>query len=138
MALDLALQQNPSDLTVRAELHFSKGNQLREMNQLDEAFEVMSIPSVFFSNLSFPCFFPMFPCCFGVNLYPMVKMKCAFFKFKFLHFRTQYSHHKHFCSDFVSLPKLLKFKKRCFSSSPLLADTTFAAAHSVEVRHSIT
>ncbi|KAM4712287.1 protein O-mannosyl-transferase TMTC1 isoform 2-T2 [Anableps anableps] len=39
VALDMALQQNPSDLTVRAELHFSKGNQLREMNQLDEAFE---------------------------------------------------------------------------------------------------
>uniref|UniRef100_A0A1A8IGM2 dolichyl-phosphate-mannose--protein mannosyltransferase n=2 Tax=Nothobranchius kuhntae TaxID=321403 RepID=A0A1A8IGM2_NOTKU len=38
-ALDLALQQNPSDLTVRAELYFSKGNQLREMNQLDRAFE---------------------------------------------------------------------------------------------------
>ncbi|KAM3858807.1 protein O-mannosyl-transferase TMTC1 [Diretmus argenteus] len=38
-ALDRALQQNPSDLTVRADLHFSKGNQLREMNQLDRAFE---------------------------------------------------------------------------------------------------
>ncbi|KAI3366519.1 hypothetical protein L3Q82_000650 [Scortum barcoo] len=38
-ALDRALQQNPSDLTVRAELYFSKGNQLREMNQLDKAFE---------------------------------------------------------------------------------------------------
>ncbi|XP_015224783.1 PREDICTED: transmembrane and TPR repeat-containing protein 1-like, partial [Cyprinodon variegatus] len=38
-ALDRALQQNPSDPTVKAELHFSKGNQLREMNQLDEAFE---------------------------------------------------------------------------------------------------
>nr|XP_019955548.1 PREDICTED: transmembrane and TPR repeat-containing protein 1 isoform X2 [Paralichthys olivaceus] len=38
-ALDRALQQNPSDLTVRAELYFSKGNQLREMNQLDQAFE---------------------------------------------------------------------------------------------------
>nr|XP_004573153.2 transmembrane and TPR repeat-containing protein 1 isoform X1 [Maylandia zebra] len=38
-ALDKALQQNPSDLTVRAELYFSKGNQLREMNQLDRAFE---------------------------------------------------------------------------------------------------
>uniref|UniRef100_A0A3Q0S639 dolichyl-phosphate-mannose--protein mannosyltransferase n=1 Tax=Amphilophus citrinellus TaxID=61819 RepID=A0A3Q0S639_AMPCI len=38
-ALDRALQQNPSDLTVRAELYFSKGNQLREMNQLDRAFE---------------------------------------------------------------------------------------------------
>ncbi|XP_053271250.1 protein O-mannosyl-transferase TMTC1 isoform X6 [Pleuronectes platessa] len=39
VALDRALQQNPSDLTVRAELYFSKGNQLREMNQLDRAFE---------------------------------------------------------------------------------------------------
>uniref|UniRef100_A0A3Q3GTC8 Transmembrane O-mannosyltransferase targeting cadherins 1 n=1 Tax=Labrus bergylta TaxID=56723 RepID=A0A3Q3GTC8_9LABR len=39
-ALDRALQQNPSDLTVKAELYFSKGNQLREMNQLDRAFEV--------------------------------------------------------------------------------------------------
>uniref|UniRef100_A0A672YVV0 dolichyl-phosphate-mannose--protein mannosyltransferase n=1 Tax=Sphaeramia orbicularis TaxID=375764 RepID=A0A672YVV0_9TELE len=38
-ALDRALQQNPRDLTVRAELYFSKGNQLREMNQLDRAFE---------------------------------------------------------------------------------------------------
>ncbi|KAL6117158.1 tmtc1 [Pungitius sinensis] len=38
-ALDQALQQSPSDLTVRAELYFSKGNQLREMNQLDQAFE---------------------------------------------------------------------------------------------------
>uniref|UniRef100_A0A146VID1 dolichyl-phosphate-mannose--protein mannosyltransferase n=1 Tax=Fundulus heteroclitus TaxID=8078 RepID=A0A146VID1_FUNHE len=39
VALDMALQQNPRDLAVRAELHFSKGNQLREMNQLEEAFE---------------------------------------------------------------------------------------------------
>ncbi|XP_067351826.1 protein O-mannosyl-transferase TMTC1 isoform X5 [Channa argus] len=38
-ALDRALQQNPTDLTVRAELYFSKGNQLREMNLLDKAFE---------------------------------------------------------------------------------------------------
>ncbi|XP_041833388.1 protein O-mannosyl-transferase TMTC1 [Melanotaenia boesemani] len=38
-ALDRALLQNPSDVTVRAELYFSKGNQLREMNQLDRAFE---------------------------------------------------------------------------------------------------
>lgn len=38
-ALDRALQQNPQDLSVRAELYFSKGNQLREMNQLDRAFE---------------------------------------------------------------------------------------------------
>ncbi|XP_077354800.1 protein O-mannosyl-transferase TMTC1 isoform X2 [Festucalex cinctus] len=38
-ALNSALQQNPSDHTVRAELYFSKGNQLREMNQLELAFE---------------------------------------------------------------------------------------------------
>ena len=40
-ALDRALQQSPIDLTVRAELYFSKGNHLREMNQLDQAFEVL-------------------------------------------------------------------------------------------------
>ena len=39
-ALDQALLQSPSDPAVRAELHFSKGNQLREMNQLDQAFQV--------------------------------------------------------------------------------------------------
>uniref|UniRef100_A0A3P8URY2 dolichyl-phosphate-mannose--protein mannosyltransferase n=1 Tax=Cynoglossus semilaevis TaxID=244447 RepID=A0A3P8URY2_CYNSE len=38
-ALDRALQLNPTDTAVRAELHFSKGNHLREMNQLDQAFE---------------------------------------------------------------------------------------------------
>uniref|UniRef100_A0A8C5HNG2 dolichyl-phosphate-mannose--protein mannosyltransferase n=1 Tax=Gouania willdenowi TaxID=441366 RepID=A0A8C5HNG2_GOUWI len=38
-ALDKALHQEPTDHTVRAELYFSKGNQLREMNQLDQAFE---------------------------------------------------------------------------------------------------
>ncbi|XP_076023604.1 protein O-mannosyl-transferase TMTC1 isoform X2 [Genypterus blacodes] len=38
-ALDRALHQNPNDVMVRAELYFSKGNQLREMNQLDRAFE---------------------------------------------------------------------------------------------------
>ncbi|KAG5830560.1 hypothetical protein ANANG_G00312000 [Anguilla anguilla] len=38
-ALEKALQQNPSEAGVRAELHFSKGNQLREMNMLDSAFE---------------------------------------------------------------------------------------------------
>ncbi|XP_061617506.1 protein O-mannosyl-transferase TMTC1 isoform X1 [Phyllopteryx taeniolatus] len=38
-SLNMALQQNPNDLGVRAELYFSKGNQLREMNQLDLAFE---------------------------------------------------------------------------------------------------
>ncbi|KAM9771731.1 protein O-mannosyl-transferase TMTC1 isoform X1 [Syngnathus typhle] len=38
-ALNNALHQNPSDLAVRAELYFSKGNQLREMNQLDLAFK---------------------------------------------------------------------------------------------------
>ncbi|TRY92082.1 hypothetical protein DNTS_005870 [Danionella cerebrum] len=38
-ALRAALQQEPSDPAMRAELHFSMGNQLREMNQLDEAFQ---------------------------------------------------------------------------------------------------
>ncbi|XP_031438517.1 protein O-mannosyl-transferase TMTC1 [Clupea harengus] len=38
-SLDLALQQNLADAGVKAELHFSKGNQLREMNQLNQAFE---------------------------------------------------------------------------------------------------
>ncbi|TWW73551.1 protein O-mannosyl-transferase TMTC1 isoform X2 [Takifugu flavidus] len=38
-ALDRALQQNLGDLTVRAELYFSKGNQLRELNLLDQAFK---------------------------------------------------------------------------------------------------
>lgn len=54
-ALDRALQQNPSDLTVRAELYFSKGNQLREMNQLDRAFEVLlSLSLTVLPQLSFP------------------------------------------------------------------------------------
>ncbi|KAG9342637.1 hypothetical protein JZ751_016074 [Albula glossodonta] len=38
-ALEKALQQNPKEPGVRAELHFSKGNQLREMNLLDHAFQ---------------------------------------------------------------------------------------------------
>uniref|UniRef100_A0A8C2PM37 dolichyl-phosphate-mannose--protein mannosyltransferase n=1 Tax=Cyprinus carpio TaxID=7962 RepID=A0A8C2PM37_CYPCA len=38
-ALKTALQQEPSDPAVRAELHFSMGNQLREMNELDRAFQ---------------------------------------------------------------------------------------------------
>ncbi|CAF94124.1 unnamed protein product, partial [Tetraodon nigroviridis] len=38
-ALDRALQQNLTDVTVRAELYFSKGNQLREMNLLEQAFK---------------------------------------------------------------------------------------------------
>uniref|UniRef100_A0A672NRH3 dolichyl-phosphate-mannose--protein mannosyltransferase n=1 Tax=Sinocyclocheilus grahami TaxID=75366 RepID=A0A672NRH3_SINGR len=38
-ALKAALQQEPSDPAVRAELHFSMGNQLREMNELDQAFQ---------------------------------------------------------------------------------------------------
>ncbi|XP_060759371.1 protein O-mannosyl-transferase TMTC1 isoform X2 [Neoarius graeffei] len=38
-ALDRALQQEPMDPAVKAELHFSMGNQLREMNELDRAFE---------------------------------------------------------------------------------------------------
>uniref|UniRef100_A0A8B9L0H3 Transmembrane O-mannosyltransferase targeting cadherins 1 n=1 Tax=Astyanax mexicanus TaxID=7994 RepID=A0A8B9L0H3_ASTMX len=38
-ALDKALQQEPADPAVKAELFFSMGNQLREMNELDRAFE---------------------------------------------------------------------------------------------------
>uniref|UniRef100_A0AAY5F596 dolichyl-phosphate-mannose--protein mannosyltransferase n=1 Tax=Electrophorus electricus TaxID=8005 RepID=A0AAY5F596_ELEEL len=38
-ALDKALQQKPADPAVKAELLFSMGNQLREMNELDRAFE---------------------------------------------------------------------------------------------------
>ncbi|XP_072529059.1 protein O-mannosyl-transferase TMTC1 [Salminus brasiliensis] len=38
-ALDKALQQKPADPAVKAELFFSMGNQLREMNELDRAFE---------------------------------------------------------------------------------------------------
>uniref|UniRef100_A0A673JV39 dolichyl-phosphate-mannose--protein mannosyltransferase n=1 Tax=Sinocyclocheilus rhinocerous TaxID=307959 RepID=A0A673JV39_9TELE len=38
-ALKTALQQEPSDPAVKAELHFSMGNQLREMNELDRAFQ---------------------------------------------------------------------------------------------------
>ncbi|XP_077565884.1 protein O-mannosyl-transferase TMTC1 [Stigmatopora nigra] len=38
-ALNRALGLNPHDLAVKAELYFSKGNQLREMNQLDLAFQ---------------------------------------------------------------------------------------------------
>ncbi|KAL4624987.1 transmembrane and TPR repeat-containing protein 1 [Arapaima gigas] len=38
-ALEKALEQNPEDPGLMAELHFSKGNQLREMNMLDSAFE---------------------------------------------------------------------------------------------------
>uniref|UniRef100_A0A8C6T8U9 dolichyl-phosphate-mannose--protein mannosyltransferase n=1 Tax=Neogobius melanostomus TaxID=47308 RepID=A0A8C6T8U9_9GOBI len=37
--LDQALQQETSDLSVRAELLFSRGNQLREMNRLEQAFQ---------------------------------------------------------------------------------------------------
>lgn len=52
-ALDRALQQNTNDLTVRAELYFSKGNQLREMNQLDQAFEVL-LSIYFYPLLTLP------------------------------------------------------------------------------------
>uniref|UniRef100_A0A671SW55 dolichyl-phosphate-mannose--protein mannosyltransferase n=1 Tax=Sinocyclocheilus anshuiensis TaxID=1608454 RepID=A0A671SW55_9TELE len=38
-ALKTALQQELSDPAVKAELHFSMGNQLREMNELDRAFQ---------------------------------------------------------------------------------------------------
>ncbi len=45
-ALKAALQQELSDSAVRAELHFSLGNQLREMNELDRAFQVTSPAAV--------------------------------------------------------------------------------------------
>ncbi|MBN3321944.1 TMTC1 protein, partial [Atractosteus spatula] len=38
-ALDKAIQLNMGDLAMKAELHFSKGNQLREMNLLEQAFQ---------------------------------------------------------------------------------------------------
>ncbi|KAJ8245605.1 hypothetical protein GJAV_G00272540 [Gymnothorax javanicus] len=38
-ALDKALQLSPSEAGVQAELHFSVGNQLREMNMLERAYE---------------------------------------------------------------------------------------------------
>nr|XP_055047171.1 protein O-mannosyl-transferase TMTC1-like isoform X2 [Misgurnus anguillicaudatus] len=38
-ALKKALRHKPLDAAVRAELHFSMGNQLREMNDLDQAFQ---------------------------------------------------------------------------------------------------
>lgn len=45
-ALKKALRQEPLDAAVRAELHFSMGNQLREMNDLDQAFQV-NLPLVY-------------------------------------------------------------------------------------------
>ncbi|XP_069048970.1 protein O-mannosyl-transferase TMTC1 [Lepisosteus oculatus] len=38
-ALEKAIQLNMGDLAMKAELHFSKGNQLREMNLLEQAFQ---------------------------------------------------------------------------------------------------
>ncbi|KAM4748733.1 protein O-mannosyl-transferase TMTC1 [Rhinophrynus dorsalis] len=37
--IDVALQMKPKDPKVLSELHFTRGNQLRELNQLEEAFE---------------------------------------------------------------------------------------------------
>lgn len=48
-ALKTALQQEPSDPAVRAELHFSMGNQLREMNELDRAFQVTAVREALFN-----------------------------------------------------------------------------------------
>jgi len=45
-ALQTALQQEPADPVLKAELHFSMGNQLREMNELDRAFQVTSPAAV--------------------------------------------------------------------------------------------
>lgn len=39
-AIDKALQLKPKDPKIISELFFTKGNQLREQNLLDEAFEV--------------------------------------------------------------------------------------------------
>lgn len=39
-AIDKALQLQPQDPKVTSELFFTKGNQLREQNLLDKAFEV--------------------------------------------------------------------------------------------------
>ncbi|XP_075066641.1 protein O-mannosyl-transferase TMTC1 [Mixophyes fleayi] len=40
--IDIALQMNPKDPKIISELYFTKGNQQRELNQLDEAFESYS------------------------------------------------------------------------------------------------
>ncbi|XP_063785246.1 protein O-mannosyl-transferase TMTC1 [Pseudophryne corroboree] len=40
--IDIALQMKPNDPNIISELYFTKGNQLRELNQLDEAFQSYS------------------------------------------------------------------------------------------------
>ncbi|KAM4677247.1 protein O-mannosyl-transferase TMTC1 [Discoglossus pictus] len=40
--IDIALQMKPKDPKIISELHFSRGNQLRELNQLEEAFQSYS------------------------------------------------------------------------------------------------
>ncbi|XP_053320193.1 protein O-mannosyl-transferase TMTC1 [Spea bombifrons] len=37
--IDIALKMNPQDSKITSELHFTKGNQLRELNRLEEAFQ---------------------------------------------------------------------------------------------------
>ncbi|XP_068133728.1 protein O-mannosyl-transferase TMTC1 isoform X2 [Hyperolius riggenbachi] len=41
--IDIALQMKPKDTKTVSDLHFTKGNQLREINQLDKAFQSYSL-----------------------------------------------------------------------------------------------
>lgn len=67
-ALKTALQQEPSDPAVRAELHFSMGNQLREMNELDRAFQVTSPAAVRVREALFKYSLSTYSCLLGCSL----------------------------------------------------------------------
>lgn len=67
-ALKTALQQEPSDPAVRAELHFSMGNQLREMNELDRAFQVTSPAAVRVREALFKYSLSTHSCLLGCSL----------------------------------------------------------------------
>lgn len=45
-AIDKALKLKPKDPKVISELFFTKGNQLREQNLLDKAFEVLTLNKI--------------------------------------------------------------------------------------------
>lgn len=49
-AIDKALQLKPKDPKVVSELFFTKGNQLREQNLLDKAFEVQTVNKIMLLN----------------------------------------------------------------------------------------
>lgn len=49
-AIDKALQLKPKDPKVISELFFTKGNQLREQNLLDKAFEVQTLSQIILLN----------------------------------------------------------------------------------------